>query len=431
LPREVPCHNVKHRMHILYRQSDIDKNYVLEEAAARLDCKGIKTKMNLRLKQIILAIMPMVYLLAIPPVRAQSPAEQTPQMADEVFKNLQVLRGLTVNEFMGTMGFISASLSMNCIDCHVIASASDVARFADDTPVKQTALKMILMVKTINASNFGGKPVVTCYSCHRGTDRPRGVPSLADQYGTPPPEDPDDVEIVGPSEPGAPSAGQILDKYVQALGGPQRLAVVTSFVAKGTYQGFDTSGEKVPVEIFAKAPAQRAVFVHLPDGDSIRTYDGRMAWKTSTGTLLPLPVLVLSGGELDGARLDAALFFPLQIKQSLKDWRAGFPDTTVDDVAVDIVQGTNSENMPVKLYFDKKSGLLLRLMRYSQTVIGVNPTRIDYADYRAVAGVKVPFRWTVTWTDGRSVTELTTVQLNQPIDASKFATPKPAKAVTP
>src|ERR1700722_18356619 len=163
-------------------------------------------------RRTILAAIPIVYLLGITPARSQAGPEQKPQMADEVFKNVQVLRGLTVNEFMGTMGFIAASLSMNCIDCHVTASASDVAKFADDTPLKQTARKMILMVKTINAANFGGKPTVTCYSCHRGADRPRAIPSLADQYGTPPPEDPDDAEIAESPVAGAPSADQILDK---------------------------------------------------------------------------------------------------------------------------------------------------------------------------------------------------------------------------
>ena len=153
-------------------------------------------------RRAILAALPFVYLLGVTLAKSQAAPEQKPQMADEVFKNVQVLRGLTVNEFMGTMGFIAASLSMNCIDCHVTASASDVTKFADDTPLKQTARKMILMVKTINAANFGGKRTVTCYSCHRGADRPKGIPSLADQYGTPPPEDPDEAEIVGPPPAG-------------------------------------------------------------------------------------------------------------------------------------------------------------------------------------------------------------------------------------
>ena len=93
-----------------------------------------------------------------------------------------------------------------------------------------------------------------------------------------------------------------------------------------------------------------------------------------------------------------------------------------------MVQGTSDGRYPVDLYFDPKSGLLLRVVRYSDSPVGLNPTQIDYADYREVAGVQVPFRWTVTWTDGRSLTELSTLQPNQLIDASKFAEPKPPPA---
>jgi len=371
-------------------------------------------------------------LPGVAPVGGQTAPEEKPQMADEVFKNVQVLRGLTVDEFMGTMGFIAASLSMNCIDCHSVEAASDVTKYAVDTPVKQTARKMILMVKSINAANFGGKQTVTCYSCHRSGNAPKAIPSLAEQYGTPPPEDPNEVEIVGEPRSGAPSADQVFDKYIQALGGAQQLAKLTSFVAKGTYEGFDTGDEKAPVEVYAKAPDQLTAIVRIPQGDSIRTYDGRTGWMTSTGTLLPLPVLVLARGNLEGARLDAELCFPAQIKRTLTEWRTGFPPTFIDDNEVDVVQGTSVAKTPVKLYFDKKSGLLVRLVRYTNTAIGTNPTQIDYSDYRDVAGVKMPFHYTVTWTDGRSTTELSSVQPNLPIDASKFAKPAAArKAGTP
>jgi outer membrane lipoprotein-sorting protein len=373
-------------------------------------------------------------LLGGAPASGQTAPEEKPQMADEVFKNVQVLRGLTVDEFMGTMGFIAASLSMNCIDCHTTEAASDVTKYAVDTPVKQTARKMILMVKSINAANFGGKQTVTCYSCHRSQNAPKPIPSLAEQYGTPPPEDPNEVEIIGNPRPGAPSADQVFDKYIQALGGAQQLAKVTSFVAKGTYEGYDTAEEKAPVEVYAKAPDQLTAIVHIPQGDSIRTYDGHTAWMTSTGTLLPLPVLVLGGGNLEGAKLDAELSFPAQIKRTLTEWRTGFPTTVIDDNEVEVVQGTSAAKTPVKLYFDKKSGLLVRLVRYTNTAIGTNPMQIDYSDYRDVGGVRMPFHYTVTWTDGRSTTELSSVQPNLPIDASKFAKPVPPatrKAGTP
>jgi hypothetical protein len=141
------------------------------------------------------------------------------------------------------------------------------------------------------------------------------------------------------------------------------------------------------------------------------------------GTFLPLPVLVMTGGEREGARLDAALSFPGQIKQILKDWRTGFPTTTIDDNEVEIVQGTSTDNTPVKFFFERKSGLLLRQLRFTDTPIGLNPTQIDYADYRDVSGVKIPFRWTVTWTDGQSTAELTSVETNVSIEANKFTRP--------
>lgn len=380
-------------------------------------------------------VMAVACLLAGTSASGQAaPAQQEkPQMADDIFKNVQVLKGLTVDEFMGTMGFIAASLSMNCIDCHTTEAASDVTKYAVDTPTKQTARKMILMVKAINAANFGGKQTVTCYSCHRSGNAPKSIPSLAEQYGTPPPEDPNEVEIVGDPRPGAPSADQVFDKYIQALGGAQQLAKLTSFVAKGTYEGFDTGDEKAPVEVYAKAPNQLTAIVHIAQGDSIRTYDGRTGWMTSTGTLLPLPVLALATGNLEGAKMDAELSFPGQIKQTLTGWRTGFPPTFIDDKEVDVVQGTSALKSPVKLYFDKKSGLLVRLVRYTNTAIGTNPTQVDYSDYRDVAGVKMPFHYTVTWTDGRSTTDLSSVQPNAPIDASKFARPAaaPRKAGNP
>ena len=121
-------------------------------------------------------------------------------------------------------------------------------------------------------------------------------------------------------------------------------------------------------------------------------------------------MLALTGGDLDGAKLDAALAFPARIKQALTRWRVGFP-AIIDDRPVQLVQGTSGDGRyPVNLYFDNQSGLLVRQVRYSDSPVGLNPTQVDYADYREVAGVKMPFRWTMSWLDGRSTTELAGVQ---------------------
>ena len=344
-------------------------------------------------------------------------------LAEDVFKNIQVLKGIPVSEFMTTMGFFSASLGLNCVYCHVAESLQDWQKFADDVPRKRMARTMIQMVNTINKSNFGGRRVITCYSCHHGNERPKDIPSLALQYGTPE-EDPNEIEIP-PQAVSGPSVDQILDRFITALGGSQRLTGLTTVTAKGTYEGYDSYHEKVPFELYGKVPAQMTTVIHTQNGDSTTVLDSSRGWIASPSN--PVLLLPLSpGAELDGARLDAQLLFPAQIKQRLNQWRSGFPVTTVGDSDVQVIEGTAAGKTRVKLFFDEKTGLLARQLRYSSTAVGTNPIQIDYADYREVDGVKRPFRWIVTWTNGQSTYQVNEFHSGVAIDAGKFAKPAPA-----
>jgi photosynthetic reaction center cytochrome c subunit len=346
------------------------------------------------------------------------------QMAEQVFKSVVVLKGISVNEFMDTMGFLSASLSYNCTDCHGEDAVDDWANFAKDTPKKNTARKMILMVKMINQTQFGGKRVVTCYTCHRGDASPKITPNLAVQYAPAEDIDANEVELANrPAAEGAPSADEILNKYFQAIGGTQRLGSFTSLAAKGTYSGYDTDNQKAPVEIYAKAPAQMTTIVHAPLGDSVRVFDGRSGWIASPDR--PVPLLPLTGGDVTGAKIDATLVFSTGIKQLFPQWRVA--DTTLEGKDVWMLEGIAPGQLPLKLYFDQKSGLLVRALRLIDTVIGYNPTQLDYSDYRLVNGIKVPYRQVITWTDNQITIDLTNVQLNTAIEAAKFAQPPPAQ----
>jgi photosynthetic reaction center cytochrome c subunit len=355
-------------------------------------------------------------------------SQARPQLSEDAFKNVQVLRGIPVKEFMETMGFFAASLSLNCTDCHGDASASNWANYATDTPLKNTARRMVVMVNAINKANFAGTPSVTCYTCHRGSQRPKVVPSLEAQYGEPPADDPDEVEPLASIRPTA-TADQILDKYIEAIGGSAAVGKLTSFTAKGTYDGFDSDFEKVPVDVYAKAPDLRATVVHMKGGEVTSTYDGHDAWVAEPTDLAPVPLIQLVRANLGGARLDAQLSFPGQIKQLLTDWRVNFPPVNIGDKPMQVVQGSMPDRTRVKLYFDKASGLLVRQTRYSPTAVGTVSARVDYSDYRALPGlgVKIPFNWQVTWVDGRSTINLTSVQPNAPIDAAKFAKPNPPR----
>ena len=341
-------------------------------------------------------------------------------LAGQVHKNLKLLQGIPEDEFMDTMGFFSAALGVGCEFCHGPDSIGNWDRFADETPMKETARKMMRMVAEINKNNFAGRRVLTCYSCHNGGQRPKLVPTLDGIYDPPPPPQPD-VITRGPV---SPTADQILDKYLQALGGAQRLAGLTSFVAKGTVAEVGEPDTN-PVEVYAQAPARLTTIVKTATGVSTTVCDGNAAWIAAPYEDRPVPLLPLSGGELDGAKLDAQLNFPAQIKRLLTGWRVGYP-YSIGDTETQVVQGFTAARSPVKLYFDKQSSLLLRQVRYTSTAVGALPTQIDYSDYREVAGVKIPFRVMTTWADGRTLTQLTEVQPNAPIDAAKFAPPAPA-----
>jgi hypothetical protein len=333
-------------------------------------------------------------------------------MSEEVFKNVTALKGIPVDEFMGTMGLFSAALSMCCGECH------DTEKWEVETPRKRTARRMVEMVNTINRTSFGGRQVVTCWTCHRGRDRPVVTPALDTVYGEPNLE----LDDILPAVPGMPSADQIFDKYIQALGGAQRLAGLTSYVAKGTSAGFVS--RSLPIEIYAKAPNQRATYVHTDDGDMVRTFDGR-----GGAIMTPLTAVKdydFTGSELEGAKLDAQMSFPGQIKGLLTSWRVNNP-TTINDRPVNVVQGSGASGLVGTFYFDRETGLLLRMVRYARSAVGRVPTQIDYADYRPVAGVMMPYRWTFSWLDGRDNVVLTEIQPNVPIDAAKFARPRPPR----
>src|SRR6516164_9128359 len=314
-----------------------------------------------------------------------APAKQL--MSEQAFKNVTVLKGIPVDEFMNTMGFIAAATNYNCIDCHVGAKVEgDWSTYAQDTPRKQTARKMILMVQEINRANFAGARVVTCYTCHRNLQgAPKITPRLAEQYGEPPDPDPNEVEIRRQA-PGAPSADQVFDKYLQAVGGAQKAAAVTSIVFKGTYEGY--AEPKAPVDIYVKAPNQRTMIVHTDLGERTTTCDGNNGWMAAPTTDKPFPVIGYTGGDLDGVRLDAVLSLPAGIRQAITKPAVG--STSIDDKDVMVVQGTaNGGRSSIKLYFDEQSGLLLRQVRFADTIIGRVPIQVDYSDYRDVAGTGV------------------------------------------
>jgi len=139
----------------------------------------------------------------------QAPPAEKPVMSEEYFKNIQILRGIPVDEFMDTMGMFSAATGMNCVDCHVSDAGGNWAKYADDTDYKQRTRMMIVMVNALNQSSFGGRSKVTCFTCHRGLKSPAVIPSLDLQYGDPAPVDPDEITQAVPGRLSRSDFGQV------------------------------------------------------------------------------------------------------------------------------------------------------------------------------------------------------------------------------
>ncbi len=341
--------------------------------------------------------------------------------AGEAFKNVttSTLKELTVDDFITAMGVIADDLGFDCADCHPNAG-TDQVDWVVDTPRKRTARRMIEMVATINRTNFAGVQKVTCWTCHHGRDIPATTIALDTLYDAPNSEKDD---LVRP-DPNEPSATQILDRYIAAAGGAQRLAGLTSYVATGVSVGYMGLGGTGEFTIYAKAPNQRTTLIRFKDhpdrGESTWAFDGMAGWIRTPRALLGEYELV--GGELDGARLEAMLAFPGQIKQALTNWRVGARQP-IGDRDYQVVQGSGPRDFLATLYFDPQTGLLARLIRYSPSPVGRMPTQVDYGDYRDVGGIKFPFEYKFQWLDGRYTARINDVKLNVAIDPAIFGKP--------
>jgi photosynthetic reaction center cytochrome c subunit len=347
------------------------------------------------------------------------PANIAPKKAEEQFKNIQVLKGIPADQVIPGMQFISASLGVECEFCHVQGALEK-----DDKKPKQTARKMMEMMFTINQENFDGHREVTCYSCHRGSTDPVGMPPVMAEDVKPSAGEAKKSEgnRAETNEASGPAGDQLLDKYLKAVGGAAAIDKVTSRMMKGTI----TFGDRdVPIDIFSKDPDKRVSLTHTPDGDSVTAFDGHDGWLGVPGR----PVREMHGPDIDGAAMDADLHFAAHLKGIFSEVQVRGTEKIGDHDAY-LVVGRRGDKTPLRLYFDAQSGLLLRLIRYGETPFGRMPTQIDYADYREVGGVKIPYRWTLARPGGRFTIQLTEVKQNIPVDDAKFAKPPapPAEA---
>jgi len=122
--------------------------------------------------------------------------------------------------------------------------------------------------------------------------------------------------------------------------------------------------------------------------------------------------------------LDADLQFPLHIPQYYSELRVEYPEKIGERESY-VLSCVREGQPPAKFYFDAQSSQLVRVVRYKESALGLDPQQIDYSDYRDVSGVQVPFRITISEPTSSSTIQIDDVQHNVPVDETQFSRPSP------
>jgi len=336
-------------------------------------------------------------------ITTQDKSASAVKTAEQVYKNIQVFKGAPASELEGNMAFITGSLGVQCNYCHVNPFEKD------DKPAKLTARKMIQMVFELNKGSFNGTGAVSCYTCHRGKPVPISVPSLGLNLWQPA-NQPPKVEVA------LPTVEQVLDRYVEAVGGRQALEKINTRVLKGSRIGAD--GVLVPEEVQAKAPNKLLITTSYPKLVFRTGYDGTQGWAKSNQEHRDM-----NKDMLAEVKREAEFYKETKLQELYSKMRV-VGKSEVGEREAYVIEATPNDSSNIqKLYFDTNTGLLVRKLSETKLALGQFPTQTDYEDYREVDGVKLPFmiRWSIpgrVW--GRKITE---VKQNVPLDDAQFNVP--------
>lgn len=377
---------------------------------------------------------------------AQQPPAGEPrvpgQTAGQRFKNIQILKDIPADQWLLTMQYVASSLGVQCNFCHVQG-----ANERDDKETKKTARQMMKMVNTINETQFEGRSVLSCASCHNGRSKPLRTPPLASEMT------PDEAARAragrgrgfGPGRgEGAPAAGaqgpegrggrggsvepavpqkpvetveEVVGKYVEALGGRQAIESAKTRVMAGTVTMRDL--QSFPVTVQEKSTGEYRIEIASQPSPTIRAFDGRTGWSVGG---FNNQVRDMEGFQLQQALRLADLALPVRLGERYNDL-AVVRYAEVDGKRAIVLSGRPYPDTTEQLFFDRDSGLLLRRTVATRTGLGELPEQIDYSDYREVNGVKMPF--TVRHTTWNAVTteKFVDVKVNASIADDRFAKP--------
>jgi photosynthetic reaction center cytochrome c subunit len=407
-----------------------------------------------RLSQRLVLLAIMLVLVSLTAVRAhqqaqaggqrgaQAPAAPAGPLAPEKYKDIQVLGDVPADQLELTMRYFVAATGFQCQSCHVRDQATgDFAYEKNDVQRKATAREMINLVKTVNAGNFGAR--INCGTCHAGQNRPPGLtlaqmltpaqiaataarqggPGAAGQQAPPAAAAAGQPGAGRGQQPPAPPLDDVVQKYLTALGGAAALEKLQSRELTGTLT--NRAGQTMGFTIEEKGVKFRETD-QVPAAAMTIGFDGTSGW-TQNGDR----IADLTGFPLQQTLRVADLTLPLHLKEKFPNLQAGRPTRIAlgapgsAPIDVNLIQGSAIPGTTEQWYFDLASGLLLRRRVTTRTALnGSLVEQYDYADYRAVAGVQMPYQITRANWNTLDTLKVTDIRVNTPIDDAKFVRPK-------
>jgi hypothetical protein len=355
--------------------------------------------------------------------------------AAEKYKNIQVLKNIPADQLPNAMQYITAALGVQCGFCHV--REPDGWHFdADDRQAKGTARKMMQMMFAFNAGP--NDITLTCATCHHGRQEPERTPPLAQELT------PEEALLAqqrapargagaqpqgGPGRQGGPegrgqgrggpqrpteTVDQVIDKYVQAMGGQQALAAAKSRVMQGTATTRDR--QTVPFKVQEKASGEYRIDIDSKPAPTVRGWDGKTAWVQAFGN-----AHVLEGIQADQSHRLNDLGLPLAIKQRFTSVTVGRYGN-VDGTPTIILVARNGD-VTEQMQFARDSGLLLRRSILTRTPLGMLLEQVDYKDYRDADGLKAPYEVRYATWNQLSTEKFTDIKVNAPVEDAVFMQP--------
>ena len=291
--------------------------------------------------------------------------------AEEVYKNIQVLKGMPASKLHTVMRFIANSLGVRCDFCHVKSDQGPWPMEKDHKKEKQTAREMITMMNNINRDNFEGRHEVSCATCHNGSTKPVSYPPFMTEKT--------EIRV---NKDSLPDINTVIDKYINAVGGKSSFEKFKTRITTGEITTSASMKEQVVMQ--QTAPDKYVIQTSSDQGITLEGYNGSQGW-----IKLPYYSGILDDDDAIDVKKSGEFYKETGITAYTKLKVTGM-QKIMEHKAYE-VRGVDNLGNFVKLYFDTESGLLLKEIYYKPNPFGSIPVEISYDDYRDIDGVKLPF----------------------------------------